>query len=135
MKDRGDDAVLLAQYFIERFAKKYHRPLFKLSSEQKGVIKSYAWTGNIRELKNIIESGVILSGEEHLDLPLPASKSIRPADPFEDKPTLDEIQRRYIKYTIESTGGKISGPGGAAKVLGLKRTSLYSRMKALKIKR
>jgi transcriptional regulator of acetoin/glycerol metabolism len=82
-----------------------------------------------------VERAVILSYENQLDLNLPDLRPTVQADPFSDKPTLDEIQRRYIKYIIESTGGKISGPGGAAEVLGLKRTSLYSRMKALKIKR
>jgi transcriptional regulator of acetoin/glycerol metabolism len=81
-----------------------------------------------------VERAVILSHENRLDLNLPDLRSPVQSDPFSDKPTLDE-QRRYIKHIIESTGGKISGPGGAAEVLGLKRTSLYSRMKALKIKR
>jgi formate hydrogenlyase transcriptional activator len=82
-----------------------------------------------------VERAVILSHENRLDLNLPDLHSPVQSDPFSDKPTLDEIQQRYIKHIIESTGGKISGPGGAAEVLDLKRTSLYSRMKGLKIKR
>jgi len=135
LRERGEDAVLLAKHFIERYAKKYNRTVFQLSPEDENRAKEYTWPGNVRELKNIVERAVILSHENRLDLNLSDLHPPVQSDPFSDKPTLDEIQRRYIKYTIESTGGKISGPGGAAEVLGLKRTSLYSRMKALKIKR
>ncbi|MCK5783716.1 MAG: hypothetical protein KAH06_04675, partial [Desulfobacterales bacterium] len=56
------------------------------------------------------------------------------ASHFDDLPTLDEIQRRYITFTLEKTGGKLSGPGGATEILGMKRTSLYNRMKKLGIR-
>ncbi len=135
LRERGRDAVILARHFIERYARKYNRPVFRLSSEYEKLILEYSWPGNIRELKNIFERAVILSNKNRFVFDLPTEHTASSIDPFEDKPTLDEIQRRYIKYIIESTGGKISGPGGAAGVLGLKRTSLYSRMKALKIKR
>jgi DNA-binding NtrC family response regulator len=58
-------------------------------------------------------------------------RGVPASNPFSDKPTLDEIQRRYITFVIESTNGKISGPGGATDILGMKRSSLYSRMKTL----
>jgi transcriptional regulator with GAF, ATPase, and Fis domain len=135
LRERGEDAVLLAKHFIERYAKKYNRTVFQLSPEDEKRAKEYTWPGNVRELKNIVERAMILSHENRLDLNLSDLHPPVQSDPFSDKPTLDEIQRRYIKYIIESTGGKISGPGGAAEVLGLKRTSLYSRMKALKSKR
>ena len=56
-----------------------------------------------------------------------------PKNPIADNPTLDELQRRYIKYILKKTGGKISGPGGAADLLGMKRSTLYNRMKKLGI--
>jgi transcriptional regulator with PAS, ATPase and Fis domain len=136
LRDRGEDSVSLAQHFIDSYSKKYKRSAFKLSSEQKASIKKYTWPGNIRELKNKVESAVILSGEDRLELELPSGKPMPANDPFADKPTLNEIQRRYIRHIIEYTNGRISGPeGGAIDILGMKRTSLYARMKALGMKR
>ena len=136
LRDRGEDSVSLAQHFIDSYSKKYKRSAFKLSSEQKASIKKYTWLGNIRELKNKVESAVILSGEDRLELDLPSGKPMPANDPFADKPTLNEIQRRYIRHIIEYTNGRISGPeGGAIDILGMKRTSLYARMKALGMKR
>jgi DNA-binding NtrC family response regulator len=93
------------------------------------------WPGNIRELINKIESAVILSEEDCLELDLLSGKPMIPNNPFGDKPTLDEIQRRYIRYIIEYTNGRISGKGGAIEILRMKRTSLYGRMKALGMSR
>jgi transcriptional regulator with GAF, ATPase, and Fis domain len=135
LRDRGEDAVSLAQHFIDSYSKKYKRSAFKLYSEQKASIKKYTWPGNIRELKNKVESAVILSGEDRLELDLPSGKPMPANDPFADKPTLKEIQRRYIRHVIDFTDGRISGHGGAVDILGMKRTSLYARMKALGMKR
>lgn len=135
LRDRGEDSIFLAQHFIDIYSKKYHRSAFKLSSEQKNSIKKYTWPGNIRELRNKVESAVILSGEERLELDLTSGKPLKITDPFADKPTLSEIQRRYIRHILEYTDGRISGQGGATEILGMKRTSLYARMKALGIKR
>ena len=134
-RDRGEDLVYLAQHFIDIYSKKYNRNAFKLSSEQKASIKKYMWPGNIRELINKIESAVILSEEDCLELDLLSGKPMIPNNPFGDKPTLDEIQRRYIRYIIEYTNGRISGKGGAIEILRMKRTSLYGRMKALGMNR
>jgi transcriptional regulator with PAS, ATPase and Fis domain len=135
LRDRGEDAVSLAQHFIDSYSKKYKRSAFKLYSEQKASIKKYTWPGNIRELKNKVESAVILSGEDRLELDLPSGKPMPANDPFAEKPTLKEIQRRYIRHVIDFTDGRISGHGGAVDILGMKRTSLYARMKALGMKR
>lgn len=95
------------------------------------MLREFRWPGNIRELKNVIERAVLLSAENQLELNLPADIQSNQFDPFADLPFLEEIQRRYIKYILQKSGGKISGPGGAAEILGMKRTSLYSRMRVL----
>jgi transcriptional regulator with GAF, ATPase, and Fis domain len=135
LRDRGTDLVYLAQHFIDIYSKKYKRSAFKLSSEQKASIKKYAWPGNIRELMNKLESAVILSEEDRLEFDLLSGKPMITNDPFGDKPTLNEIQRRYIRHILEYTNGRISGKGGAIEILRMKRTSLYARMKALGMNR
>jgi transcriptional regulator with GAF, ATPase, and Fis domain len=74
---------------------------------------------------------VLLSADNQLHLNLPAENSIKTTNQFDDLPSLDDIQRRYIQYVMDKTGGKLSGPGGASEILGMKRTSLYNRMKKL----
>ncbi|MBI5582268.1 MAG: hypothetical protein HY892_00440 [Deltaproteobacteria bacterium] len=66
-----------------------------------------------------------------LELTLPADLTANGKNPFADGPTLDEIQRRDIGHILQKTGGRIAGPDGAAEILGMKRTSLYSRMRML----
>jgi DNA-binding NtrC family response regulator len=84
-----------------------------------------------RELKNMMERAVLLSPEGYFKLDLPNQSNASRPHPFEDNPSLDELQRRYILYVLEKTGNKIGGPGGAAELLGMIRTTLHSRMKKL----
>ncbi len=131
LRERQEDIALLAEYYIKQYAIKYKRRTLRLSNEQEKMLRSYRWQGNIRELKNVIERAVILSAENQLELNLPADIQSDQFNPFADSPSLEEVQRRYIKYIIQKSGGRISGPDGAAEMLGMKRTSLYSRMRAL----
>jgi len=131
LRHRGEDIVLLAKHYLLHFAKKHRKPFRDLTVAQKNELLKYNWPGNIRELKNIIERSVILSSEVGLELSLPPDSFTKTGHPFYDHPTLDELQRRYITYVLELTGGKIGGPNGAAEILGIKRTGLYARMKKL----
>lgn len=135
LRERDKDPILLAEYYIDRYARRYNFAAFELSKEDKNIIMAYQWPGNIRELKNVFERSVLLSNGNTLNLDLPLSKPSASNDPFGDMPSLDEIQRRYIKHVLAYTDGKVSGAGGACEILGMKRTSLYSRMKALKLKK
>ncbi len=133
LRDRGDDIVLLARLFIEKFCGKFNRPLLQLTPETEIELKAYNWPGNVRELKNTIERSVLLtSTEDTIELNLPATQKHSTAGhPFADFPSLDEVQRRYILYALEKCNGKIAGEEGAAAMLGMKRTSLYKRMTKL----
>ncbi|RPJ18377.1 MAG: hypothetical protein EHM26_09805 [Desulfobacteraceae bacterium] len=102
-----------------------------LTADQNRALCRYRWPGNIRELKNILERAVLLSGENQLELNLPAEVQEKEDHPFADSPSLEEVQRRYIRDVLKRTGGRIAGPGGAAEILGMKRTSLYARMRTL----
>ena len=137
LRERGDDVILLAEKFLSYYSHKYHRPDLKLSAEHRETLKSYHWPGNIRELKNLIERSVLLSEGVGLNLAVgmaseeASTPGLAQRSMFADKPTLDEVQRRYIDYILNETGGKIAGPHGAAAILGIKRSTLQHRIKKL----
>lgn len=132
LRERKEDIVLLAGHFLQRLAQKYGHQELRLIPEHEAALREYTWPGNIRELRNVMERAVLLSTGNLLQLNLP---SVAPpgsgGGEFDDLPTLDEIQRRYISYVMDKTGGRISGVGGASDILGMKRTSLYNRMNKL----
>jgi len=133
LRERMDDLPSLARYFLQKYVVKYNRPMLELAPEQESMLMEYHWPGNIRELQNIIERAVILSTDENLVIDLPPKKRIGTRQLYSDYPSMDELQRRYIRYALEKTGGKIGGPGGSAELLGMKRTTLQKRMKKLGI--
>jgi transcriptional regulator with GAF, ATPase, and Fis domain len=133
LRDRQEDISLLADYFINQYTKKYNRHDLKLKREQATVLHQYKWPGNIRELKNIIERAVLLSTGKQLDFSLPIDMQRESTNPFEEFPTLGNLQRRYIEFVIKKTKGQIGGTGGAAEILGMNRTSVYSRMRQLRM--
>jgi transcriptional regulator with GAF, ATPase, and Fis domain len=92
-------------------------------------LQNHPWPGNVRELRNVVERSMIVSRDRTLTVALPDSvESIGDA-----ALTLEEVQRRHIRKVLDGVGGKISGPGGAAAILGLKPTTLRSRMEKLGI--
>lgn len=133
LRERGDDILLLSRHFLNRYTSRYNKQPQELKPEDEKILLSYNWPGNIRELKNVIERGILLSTGSQLELTLEISHQ-HPEDPFSDKPSLDEVQRRYIRYVLDQTNGKIAGNDGAARILGMKRSSLYNRMSRLKMR-
>ena len=134
LRERKADIPLLAEHFLHRFAAKYNRHELEITKDQAALLSAYDWPGNIRELQNVMERAVLLSMDGSLNLNLPADKQTAPGQRFADLPTLDDLQRRYIQYVMAHTKGKISGPDGAAGILGMKRTTLHNRMKKLGLK-
>jgi len=102
-----------------------------LSADDRRKLTAYDWPGNVRELKNVIERAVILWTGGPLSLDIPLGRKSSKGNIYDDLPTFDEMQRRYIRHVLEITGGKIGGPEGAAERLGIKRTTLNHRMKTL----
>jgi transcriptional regulator with GAF, ATPase, and Fis domain len=131
LRERGDDVLLLARHFLHHFARKHNRLDIRLTAEVEAALKAYHWPGNVRELQNVIERGILLAENDSLDLTLPEGPESLSNQPFADTPTMDELQKRYIRFILEKTGGRIGGPDGTAAVLGMKRTTLYTRMKRL----
>lgn len=134
LRERGEDIMLLANLFLQQFSRKYQKENLALSDRDTRIIMAYNWPGNIRELRNFMERAVILCTGTHLELSDIIKKKEPPDSMFSNLPTMDEMQRQYIKYVLQKTGGRIGGKGGAAEILGLKRTTLNWRIKQLGVK-
>ena len=132
LRERKSDIVALAHHFLAYYAKKYNKKVSRLTEDQLRTMKNYSWPGNIRELKHVIERAVLVSEEDRLDFNFSNQSECLPLEGFfANFPSLDEVQRRYIQFVLNHTGGKNSGTGGAAEILKMKRTSIISRMKKL----
>lgn len=134
LRERRDDILPLARHFSNHFSRKYKHRALHFDPEAENQLKKYDWPGNVRELENIIERAVLLSSGGRLEIDFSRSPGKGMPDMLQDLPTLDELQKRYIEYVFEKAGGKLGGPGSASEILGLKRTTLYARMKKLGIR-
>lgn len=131
LRERRDDIPLLALYFLGIFAAKIARPFDSIPKAQMEKLLEYPWPGNVRELQNVIERGVILSSRGQFRVP---ELTGHPAhSPETELMSMAEVERRHILRVLERTGGKIGGKRGAAQVLGLPYSTLYSRMQKLDI--
>ena len=146
LRDRRDDIGALATGFAQKVAQRMGRTLQPLSDECLRRLEAYNWPGNVRELQNIIERAVITSRDGRLDLDraLPDSPGTFAVTSVSDGVTakrvrtakeLEELERANIIAALESTDWKVAGNNGAAQLLGVKPTTLSSRMKALGIER
>jgi len=143
LRERGDDVVLLAESFAESLAKKLGFRPATLSAAGAARLRTYAWPGNVRELRNVIERALIISPEGRIDLEaiLPTSappptklKSILPEGVLTDR-DLREVERENLLKALEATHWQVGGEAGAASLLGVKPSTLRSRMAALGIER
>ncbi|MFH2133040.1 MAG: sigma-54 dependent transcriptional regulator [bacterium] len=136
LRKRGDDIIDLAEHFLRWYSRAYNREVPPLSQSNQLQLLSYPWPGNVRELKNVIERAVLLSSADQLELSMPATATGK-ASPGASEFTLpadlslEEVQRRYINYILERTGGRMSGAGSASEILGMNRSTLYSRMRKM----
>ena len=131
LRDRSEDIPLLTWAFVREFQKRMGKQVERISHKTMQDLVSYTWPGNVRELKNVIERAMILSRDKTLGVQLPRGVS---AD--EEAPgTLEDVMRREILAVLEKTRWRVAGRDGAAEILGLKRSTLYSKMKKLGIRR
>jgi transcriptional regulator with GAF, ATPase, and Fis domain len=146
LTERKEDIIPLAMHFIDRCTRRIGREPFELTRKQAEVLESHPWPGNIRELQHVIERAVILSTGERLRLDLafkdPASTPLDSAtiDKPDDMEFLTDVEikdfeRRNIIAVLDATNWTISGTDGAAARLGLKPSTLTSRMKVMKIQK
>ncbi len=140
LRERRDDVSLLAQHFLDQNARRLGREGLLLSRANVLSLQAYDWPGNVRELQNVIERAVITSrdGRLNFDLPKPtqdAESGSHAAQPLGDEPEvltedeLRQLERRNAERALAHTGGRIYGDDGAARLLGMRPTTLASRLK------
>ena len=136
LRERPEDIPLLINYYVHQHARRMNRHIETIPPEAMKALARWPWPGNIRELENFIERAVILSSGPVLRVPLAELESVSsPANGAPSSSTLHDAEREHILRTLKESHGAISGPNGAAKRLGLKRTTLNSKIKKLGIKR
>jgi PAS domain S-box-containing protein len=131
LRDRREDIPLLVWQFIQHFAQKMGKPIESIPPDTMTRLQQYAWPGNVRELRNLIERAVILSDTRVLRVEFPSVPPPGPATPG----SLEEAERRHICQVLERTGWRIRGKQGAAEQLGLRPTTLHSKLRRLGISR
>src|SRR5690348_14984861 len=134
LRERREDIRLLVLHFVEVFAKRMGKRIDQVPQATMNALIAYSWPGNVRELQNLIERAVIRSDDGVLPNPLPRSEECANTT-FISEGTFMDSQRAVILQTLRAAGGMIGGPQGAAARLGLKRTTLVSKMKRLGIYR
>jgi transcriptional regulator with GAF, ATPase, and Fis domain len=134
LRERRSDIALLVCHFAGVFARRMGKHIAKIPEETLDAFVSHSWPGNVRELQNLIERAVIRSTNGELANPLPLAESASSMVISATK-TFDDSQRAVIVQALDLAGWVIGGPGGAAAHLGLKRTTLISKMKKLGIER
>ncbi len=126
LRERGNDIIILAEFFLKKYAYKYNKPDLKINNQANEKLLNYPWPGNIRELQHTIEKAVILSESAILrpeDLYLKSSGSIKGSEQF---PTLEEMEKQMIHQALEKNSGNFTA---AAEQLGVTRQTLYNRLK------
>ena len=134
LRKRRQDIPRLARHFVMLYASKMGRHVGPLRAEVLERLTEYAWPGNVRELQNVIERAVILSSGGHFELG-DLTTALPAGDTKKEARSLEEVERQHIVAVLEQTGWRVSGERGAAKILGLKRTTLEARMKKLGVHR
>jgi transcriptional regulator with GAF, ATPase, and Fis domain len=145
LRERREDIPLLAAHFLDHASERLHLPRPRLTRGDVRELEQYDWPGNIRELENVIERGVIMArrhGRLRFDLAGEGPRASPPAAPPPGQegsrpnvvmPAAEvrRLERENILAALRQSGGRIRGPGGAAELLGLKPTTLASRIKTL----
>jgi formate hydrogenlyase transcriptional activator len=135
LRERAEDIPLLVRYFVQRFAKRLRKNLETIPTETMNALCNHRWPGNIRELQNVLERAVILSPGSVLEIPLGDILPAEERSPQNRDGTLLESERKHILAVLEDTNWVLAGKNGAAARLGLKRSTLQSRMQKLGISR
>jgi transcriptional regulator with GAF, ATPase, and Fis domain len=137
LRERREDIPMLVEYFIDRFARKAGKKFQAVNKKSLELLQSYPWPGNIRELQNVIERSVIVCETEAFSVDESwLSRRPLPTDP-KAKVELSEMlaaqEKEMIEAALRESGGRVSGPSGAAAKLGIHRSTLDSKIASLKI--
>jgi formate hydrogenlyase transcriptional activator len=133
LRERTKDIPLLVRYFVQKLSRRMNKQIETIPTETMNALIRWDWPGNVRELENFIERSVILTEGSVLNVPL---AELRSGDlESEIDGTLENMEREFIIRVLRETSGVIAGSHGAAARLGLKRTTLQSRMLKMGISR
>ena len=132
LRERREDIQLLVEHFVHKFAQRMKKSITSIPTKTMHTLKTWEWPGNIRELENFIERSVILTQGSVLVSPLSELKST-PAEEKTKNESLEAAEREHILRALRESHGQIGGTKGAAMRLGLKRTTLQSKLKHLGI--
>ena len=127
LKERPEDIPPLVWHFVRQFEHKMGRRIDNIPRNHMDELMGYAWPGNVRELKNLIERAMIVCNSRTLKVRPPMGNNVA----LPQAQTLEEAERSHLLSVLGRTGWRLSGPRGAAGILGLKRTTLQSKMKKL----
>ena len=131
LRERADDIPLLVWRFVEEFATAFGKQVDSISKDDMAALQQYSWPGNIRELRNVVERAMIMGTGRRLTFPVPEESTAS----IGRSAKLEDVEREHILAVLESTGWRIRGVDGAARRLGLKPTTLESRLARLGLKR
>ncbi|WP_447984876.1 sigma 54-interacting transcriptional regulator [Nitrospira sp. Nam74] len=134
LRERAGDIPLLVRYFVQQYAARMNKVITTIPTNAMDALSRYHWPGNVRELENFIERSVILSEGTTLQVPLAELKAA-PIPPTQQMPTLEDAERDHILRALDQSNWIIGGQSGAAARLGMKRTTLNSKMHKLGIVR
>ena len=129
LRERREDIPILVRYFVRKFAARMDRVITSIPTETMNALVNWHWLGNVRELENFIERSVILTDGPALQAPLADLNLANSAA----ESSLETTERQHIIRILRESGGMLSGQQGAARRLGVKRTTLQSKMKRLGI--
>jgi formate hydrogenlyase transcriptional activator len=136
LRERPEDIPLLVHFFAHKFAQEMKKRIESVPKETMAALTSYHWPGNIRELQNLVERGVILSRGSRLEIPLTELKqSTKMSNYTNGSTTLEAVERAHILRVLGDSSWVIGGPNGAAARLGVNRTTLNHRLRKLGISR
>jgi formate hydrogenlyase transcriptional activator len=131
LRDRQEDIAILVWAFIDEFSKAFKKRIDSISRESLLAVQRYAWPGNVRELRNVIERAVIVAKSPRLVIDLPRDTIAARSD----RMTLFDVEADHIREVMKNVGWRVRGPGGGAELLGMKPTTLDSRMAKLGVRR
>jgi len=135
LRERIEDIPLFVRYFAQKYARRMNKRIETIPVETMTALSRYHWPGNIRELENLIERSVILSHGPELRVPLGELKMTVGPGPDGEATTLKAAERKHILHALREANWVVGGPSGAAVRLGMKRTTLQSKMIKLGISR
>jgi transcriptional regulator with GAF, ATPase, and Fis domain len=131
LRERIEDIPMLVWRFVDEFSKSFGKRIDSISRENMELLQRYPWPGNIRELRNVVERAMIVAVGHNLTIAIPA----QPPSSLRRSVKLVDVEREHVLSVVEGCGWRIRGVDGAAERLGLRPTTLETRMAKLGIKR